>query len=197
MWCWTYIYSSSCTHIPPSPLLSQASRGAEKTWDCMHILGGSHCWTSSQRPTETRESAVQGRLPGLGVSVSHLPGSLEDKDEPTAWAESCFCCWVWGNPRNWWSGELPPVASTVQPALRGEVFVFLVEHGAHYITPTHILGLKNVVFQTNEYRFINGKTVPLVPENQVEIIFQSIKQKWNNIKSMKEKIRLGKKVQNM
>lgn len=100
-------------------------------------------------------------------------GSLEDEVEPVAQPESCFCLWAWGSPRNCLSGELPPAASTARPALRGRVSVCLVEKYVHDITLTHILELKNVVFQTNKYKVINRKSALFVLENQVEIIFQA------------------------
>lgn len=69
-------------------------------------------------------------------------GSLEDEVEPVAQRESCFYCWAWGSPRNWLSGDLPPTTSTARPALRGKVFVFLVENDAHDVTLTYVLELK-------------------------------------------------------
>lgn len=87
--------SSFCgTHIPLSPFLSQAALGAGQTRGPAHAPLETWCWAFSQNPMESQQSAVHRRVTGLGVSVSVLPGPLEDEKSPVAWTGSCFCCWA-------------------------------------------------------------------------------------------------------
>lgn len=133
------IHSSSCTHIPLSLLLSQPAQGAGQVWSSEHVPVRAAAGLSLvSEPGECWSRELDWTM------CKSLTDPLEDKELTVAWAGSCCCFQVWESSRNWLSGELPPHAPTAQPALRGKVFVFLLENEAHYIPPTHIMGPKKM-----------------------------------------------------